>query len=64
MGWGVRPGIVVSSELCTRARRSVGAGGEHNTWWKKCACLPGLEGAATLAAMAVRGNAVVGMVVG
>ncbi len=30
--WGVRPGIVVSSELCIRAHRSVGVGGEHNAW--------------------------------
>ncbi len=28
--WGARPGIVVSSELCARAWRSVGVGGEHS----------------------------------
>jgi hypothetical protein len=62
--WGVRPGIVVSSELSARARRSVGVGGEHNTWWIKCAWLPAMEVAATSAAMSVRGNAVIGVVVG
>jgi hypothetical protein len=37
--WGVRPGIVVSLELCPRARRSVVVGGEHNSWCIKCAQL-------------------------
>jgi hypothetical protein len=62
--WGVRPGIVVSLELCARAQRSVGVGGEHNAWWIKWAWLPAMEVAATLAVMAIRGNAVVGVVVG
>ncbi len=35
--WGVRPEIVVSLELCARARRSVGVGSEHNAWCIKCA---------------------------
>ena len=30
--WGVRHGIAVSLEHCTRAQRSVGVGGEHNAW--------------------------------
>jgi hypothetical protein len=59
--WGVRPGIVVSLELCARAHRSVG---EHNAWWIECTWLTAVEVAATLAAMAVKGNAVVSMVVG
>jgi hypothetical protein len=62
--WGVRHGIAVSLEHCTRAQRSVGVGGEHNAWWIKCTCLPTMEVAAMLAAMAVRGNAVVGVAVG
>jgi hypothetical protein len=33
--WGVRPGIVVSLELCVRAQRSDGVGGEHSPWWIK-----------------------------
>jgi hypothetical protein len=61
--WVVRPRIVVSSELCARAWRSVGIGGKQNTWWIKCAWLPAMEGAATLATMAIRGTAVVGMVI-
>ncbi len=32
ISWGVRPGIVVNLELCIRAQRSVGVGGEHNAW--------------------------------
>jgi hypothetical protein len=62
--WGVRSGIVVSSELCTRARRRVGVGGEYNAWWIKRAWLLTVEVAATLVAMAMRGNAVVGRAVG
>jgi hypothetical protein len=31
--WGVRHGIAVSLELCVRAWRSDGFGGEHNAWW-------------------------------
>jgi hypothetical protein len=62
--WGVRPGIVVSLELHARAQRSVGVGGEHNTLWMKRALLPVMEMAATLAAMAVMGSAVVGVAVG
>ncbi len=53
----------MNSELCARAWRSVGVGGEHNAWWIKRAWLPAMEVAATLAAMAIWGNAVVGMVV-
>ena len=60
----MRPGIVVSLKLNTRAQRSVGFGGEHNAWWIKCAWLPAMEVAATSAAMSVRGNAVIGVVVG
>ncbi len=62
--WGVRPGIVVSLEPCARAWRNVGVGGEHNAWWIKRAWLLTVEVAATLAAMAVWGTAVVGVVVG
>jgi hypothetical protein len=43
---------------------SIGVGGEHNAWWIKHAWLPTVEVAATLAAMAVWGNAVVSMVIG
>ncbi len=43
---------------------SVGVGGELNACCIKCAWLPAVEVAATLAGMAVRGNAVVGRVVG
>jgi hypothetical protein len=59
----VRPGIFLSLELCTRAQRSVGVDGEHNAWWMKHAWLPVVEVAAILAAMAVWGTAVVGVVV-
>ncbi len=62
--WGVRPGIVVSLELCTRAQRSVGVGGEHNVWWIKHAWLPAMEVAATLAAMGTWGTAVAGVIIG
>ncbi len=62
--WGVRPGIVTSLELLARVQRSVGGGGKHNAWWIKCAWLPAIEVAARLAAMAVWGTAVVGIVVG
>ena len=51
--WGVRPGMVVSSELHVRAPRRDGVGGEHSAWWMKRAGLPAVEIAATLAAMAV-----------
>ena len=51
--WGVRPGMVVSSELCARARRRDGVGGEHSAWWMKRAWSPAVEVAATLAAMTV-----------
>jgi hypothetical protein len=61
--WGVRPGIVVRLELCVRAWRSDGDGGEHKAWCKKRTWLPAVEVAATLAAMAVRGNAMVGGVI-
>jgi hypothetical protein len=64
ISWGVRPRIVVSLELCTRAQRSVGVGGDHNAWWIKRTWLPAVVVAATLAAMAVRGNAVVSVVIG
>jgi hypothetical protein len=63
-GGGVRPGIVVSLELRARAWRSVGVGGDHNVWWIKRAWLRAVEVAVMLAALAVRGNAVVGVVVG
>jgi hypothetical protein len=53
-----------AKELCARARRSVGVGEEHNAWWIKFTWSLAVEVAATLAAMAVRGNAVVGGVVG
>ena len=33
ISWGVRPGIVFSSELRARARRSDGVVGEHSAWW-------------------------------
>ncbi len=56
--------VVTSLELCARARRSVGVGGEHSTWWIKHAWLLAVEVAATLAVMAVWGTAVVGVVVG
>jgi hypothetical protein len=62
--WGAKPGIVVSLELHARAWWSVGVGGEHNSWWIKCPWTPAMEVAATLVAMAVRGNAVVGAFVG
>ena len=61
--WGVRPRIVVSLELQARARRSVGVGEEHNAWWIKFTWSLAVEVAATLAAMAVRGNAMVGGVI-
>jgi hypothetical protein len=61
---GVRPGIVVSLELRARARRSFGVGGEHNARWTKRASLPAVEVPAMLSAMVVRGNAVVGVVIG
>ncbi len=64
MSWGVRPGIVMSLELRARTRRSVEVDGEHNAWWIKCAWFPAVEVAAKLVAMAVRGKAVVGVVVG
>jgi hypothetical protein len=62
--WEVRPGIAMSSELCVRALRSVGVGGEHDGWWIKCTWLPAMEVVTMLAAMAVQGNAVVSVVVG
>jgi hypothetical protein len=62
--WGVRPGIVMSLELRTRAWRSVGVGGEHYTWWIIRAWSPAVRVAATLVAMAIQGNAVVGVVIG
>jgi hypothetical protein len=62
--WGVRPGIVTSLELCARAQRSVGVGGEHNTWWIKHAWSPAVEVAATLVAMVIWGTAVVCVVIG
>ena len=60
----MRPGIVVSLELCIRAQRSVGVGGEHNAWWIKYAWSPAMEVAATLAVMAMWGNVVVVIVAG
>ncbi len=62
--WRVRPEIVTSLELCARAWRSVGVGGEHSAWWIKCTLLPVVEVAKMLAAMVVCGTAVVGVVVG
>jgi hypothetical protein len=62
--WGVRPRIVTSSELCARAWRNVGFGGEHYAWWIKRAWSAAMEVAATLTAMAVWGTAVAGVVVG
>jgi hypothetical protein len=62
--WGVRPGIIVSLELRMRAWRSVGVGGERNTWWIKRKWLLAMEVSAALPAIAVRGNAVAGRVVG
>ncbi len=50
----MRPGIGVSLELCSRAWRNVGVGGEHNTWCIKCAWLLAVEVAVALAAMAMR----------
>jgi hypothetical protein len=61
---GMRPGIVVSLELNARTRRSVGVGGEHNLWWIKLTWSMVVEVAATLAAMALRGNALVGRIAG
>jgi hypothetical protein len=58
--WGVRPGIAVSLELGARGWRSDGVGGEHNTLCMKCAWSLAVEVAAMLAAMAMRGNAMVG----
>ena len=54
--WGVRPGMVASLELHARARRRVGVGGEHSTWWMKCAWSPAVEVDVTLAAMDVVGG--------
>jgi hypothetical protein len=62
--WGVRPGLVVSLELHGSAQRSVGVGGKHNTWCIKRAWSLAMEVAATMAAMSMRGNAVVGRIVG
>ena len=46
--------MVASSEFCARARRRVGVGGEHSTWWSSW--LPAVEVDTTLAAMDVRGR--------
>ncbi len=54
----------MSLEPCARAWRSVGVGGEHNSWWIKHAWSLAVEVAATLATMAVWGTAVVGVVIG
>ena len=54
----------MSSELRARAQRSDGVGGEHNAWCIKRARSPAVEVAATLAAMAMRGNVMDGRVVG
>ncbi len=62
--WGVRPGIVVSSELRVRARRRVGDGGEHSAWWMKRAWSPAVEVVAMLAAMAMRDSGGVVVFVG
>jgi hypothetical protein len=62
--WGTRPGIVTSLELRARAQRSVKVGGQHSTWWIKCAWLPAVEVAATLAPMTIWSTAVVSIVVG
>ncbi len=60
----MRPGIVVSLELCTRAWRSDGVGGEQSTGCLKCSWLPAVEVAETLTAIAVSNNAMVDRVVG
>jgi hypothetical protein len=62
--WGVRSGIIVSLELCTRAQRSVGVGGEHNACCIYSHMVAGCGGGCNLVDMAVRGNAVVRGVVG
>ena len=46
--------MVASLELRARARRRVGAGGEHSAWWMKHACSPAVEVDAMLATMAMR----------
>ncbi len=50
--------MVASLELRARARRRVGAGGEHSAWWMKRAWLPAVEVDVTLAAMDVVGRGV------
>jgi len=62
--WGVRPGMVVSSELRVRTHRRDGVGGEHSAWWMKRAWSPAVEVAATLAAMAVMDSGGVVVLVG
>jgi hypothetical protein len=58
--WRIRRGVRHGA----KAQRRVGVGGEHNAWCIKLAWSPAVEVAATLAAMAMRGNAMVGEVVG
>ena len=62
--WGVRPGMVVSLELCARTRWRVGIGGEHSAWWMNRAWSPAVEVDATLAAMDVVGRGRVIVVIG
>ena len=56
--------MVASLELHARARRRVGVGGEHSTWWMKHAWSPAVEVGAMLAAMVVMGGGGVVVVVG
>ena len=62
--WGVRHGMVVSLELCARARTRDGDGVEHSAWWMKRAWSPTMEVAKTLVAMAVRDSGRVVVFVG
>ncbi len=54
----------MSSELCVRAHRRDGVGGEHSAWWMKRAWLPVMEVDATLAVMAVRDSGEVVVFIG
>ncbi len=57
---GVRPGMVFSSVLFSRARRRVVAGGEHRSWCTYRAYSAAEEVAMKFAANSMGGGAVVG----
>ncbi len=64
MRCGVRSENVLSLVLHAKSRMREGVAGEQSAWWRKCAWLPAVEAAATLAAMAMGGRPLVGGIVG